>query len=149
MHFAALAWYYLKRKGEICVTPTVLLVNLAPEKERQVKALCLLLKLRARTAAPQDFGQPIGALLGLAPRVDPPAAGEAFGEEILLMAGLSSWQMDQLLQGFRRKKIPPVELKAVLTPTNGAWDLFRLRGELALERQAVLQGERAHQEGTL
>lgn len=55
--------------------------------------------------------------------------------------------MNQLLQGFRRKKIPPVQLKAVLTASNGSWNAARLCQELSLEHQAMLRGERLHQEG--
>lgn len=63
------------------------------------------------------------------------------------MAGLSPHQMNQLLQGFRRKKIPPVQLKAVLTASNGSWNAAKLCQELSLEHQAMLRGERLHQEG--
>lgn len=61
------------------------------------------------------------------------------------MAGLSSQQMHQFLQGFRRKKIPPVALKAVLTATNQKWDAFQLCRELSLEREAMERGENLHE----
>lgn len=94
--------------------PTVLLYNLDSEKGRQIKTLCLTLKLRARSVAQEDFPQPLESVLGLASRKDSPEEGEPFSDELLVMAGLSSRQMDSFLQGFRRKKIPPVDLKAVL-----------------------------------
>ena len=125
--------------------PTVLLYNLDSEKGRKIKALCLVLKLRARSVPLEDFAMPLNSLLGLAPREEAPSPGEPFGEEMLVMAGLSPRQMNQFLQGFRRNKIPPVELKAVLTAANGGWDGFRLREELALEREALARGENLHE----
>ena len=89
------------------------------------------------------------SVLGLAPRQENSQEEEPFSDELLVMAGLSSRQMNQLLQGFRRKKIPPVELKAVLTAANGGWNAFQLCRELRLEHQAMLRGENLHEGGAL
>ena len=131
------------------MTPTVLLYNLENEKGRKIKTLCLTLKLRARSVGVEDFGQPLDSVLGLEPALDTPGQGEMFPDEMMVMAGLSSHQMNSLLQGFRKKKIPPVELKAVLTATNGQWDGYKLREELHLEHQAMLRGENLHEGRTL
>lgn len=128
------------------MTPTVLFYNLDNEKGRKLKVLCLGLKLRVRSVPPEEFGQTLDAVLGLAPKQEQPEQGEPFSEEMLVMAGLSSQQMNGFLQGFRRKKIPAVPLKAVLTGTNGQWSGYHLREELQLEHQAMLRGERAHEE---
>lgn len=128
------------------MTPTVLLYNLDSEKGRKIKALCLTLRLRARSVAPEDFGRTLTSVLAPENAREPAQEGRPFSDELLVMAGLTSRQMNDLLQGFRRKKIPPVELKAVLTPTNSQWNAFQLREELARERQAMLQGQRAHEE---
>lgn len=127
------------------MTPTVLLFNLDSEKGRKIKALCLTQKLRVRSVEAQDFGQPLDALLGAAPLLETPEEGEAFSQEMLVMAGLSSHQMNAFLQGFHRKKIPPVELKAVLTVTNGSWNAYQLEKELTLEHEAMLRGENLHE----
>lgn len=128
------------------MTPTVLLYNLDSEKGRKIKALCLTLRLRARSVAPEDFGRTLTSVLAPEDGREPAQEGQPFSDELLVMAGLTSRQMNDLLQGFRRKKISPVELKAVLTPTNSQWNAFQLREELARERQAMLQGQRAHEE---
>ena len=128
------------------MTPTVLLYNLDSEKGRKIKALCLTLRLRARSVAPEDFGRTLTSVLAPENAREPAQEVQPFSDELLVMAGLTSRQMNDLLQGFRRKKIPPVELKAVLTPTNSQWNAFQLREELARERQAMLQGQRAHEE---
>ncbi len=125
--------------------PTVLLYNLENDKGRKIKTLCLTLKLRARSVASEEFGQTLNSVLGLSPKQESPEEGQTFTDELLVMAGLSSQQMNSLLQGFRRKKIPPVGLKAVLTATNGAWNAFQLREELSAEHEAMLRGENLHE----
>lgn len=125
--------------------PTVLLYNLDADKGRKLKALCLTLKLRARSVEPEEFSQPLNAVLGLVPRQQGTEEAEAFSQELLVMAGLTSHQMSQLLQGMRRKKIPPVQLKAVLTATNGSWNAYQLYKELSLEHEAMLRGENLHE----
>ena len=128
--------------------PTVLLFNVDADKGRRIKALCLSLKLRARSVPVEDFPQSLDALLGLAPREENPQPVEPFPQEMLVMAGLTSHQMNQLLQGMRRKKIPPVELKAMLTATNGSWNAYQLHKELSLEHEAMLRGENLHEGNT-
>lgn len=124
-------------------TPTVLLYNLDSGKGRKIKMLCLVLKMRARTVLPEEYGLSLGSLLaGEKPGEE--EAGLDFPEEMLVMANLSNPQMNRFLQGMRQKKIPPVALKAVLTPTNAGWDSRRLRDELKLEHEAMLRGESAH-----
>ncbi len=119
--------------------PTVLLYNLENDRGRAIKMLCLSLKLRARTVAPAEYGLTLQELLeGKEPPEGDPPTG--FSEEMLVMAGLSGFQMDRLLQGFRRKRLPPVELKAVLTAVNSQWDSCRLHQELALEHEAMKNG---------
>lgn len=134
----------MKERG-ICMTPTVLLYNLDSEKGRKIKTLCLTLKLRAKTVGPEEFSQTLEAVLGLAPQEEAGEGGEPFSQEMLVMAGRSSQQMNQLLQGMRRKKIPPVELKAVLTASNGSWNAYQLHRELSLEHEAMLRGENLHE----
>ena len=57
------------------MVPTVLLYNLENDKGRKIKALCLTLKLRARSVLPEDFGQPLDGVLGLAPRAETAETG--------------------------------------------------------------------------
>lgn len=123
--------------------PTILLYNLDNERGRQIKLLCLPLKIRARSVLPEEYGLTLSQLLnGEKPASPAPAP---FSDEMLLMADLAPAQMNRFLQAFRRKKLAPVALKAVLTATNAGWDSCKLHSELSLERQAVLRGESAHQ----
>ena len=127
------------------LVPTVLLYNLENDKGRQIKTLCLALKLRVRSVAEEDFSQTLNSLLELDPHREAGETAPPFSQELLVMAGLSSQQMNRLLQGFRRKKIPPVALKAVLTATNGSWNGYRLCEELQREHEAMLREENLHE----
>ena len=55
------------RKKEVAMIPTVLLFNVDADKGRKIKALCLSLKLRARSVPVEDLGQRVGARLGRGP----------------------------------------------------------------------------------
>ncbi len=115
--------------------PTVLFYNLDSEKGRKIKLLCLMMKLRVKNVSPEEYGLSLEQLLQGEKGEE--QAGETFSEEMLVMAHLTNGQLDAFLQGFRRKKIPPVSLKAVLTPSNSAWDSRTLREELLRDREAM------------
>lgn len=123
--------------------PMVLLYNLNNEKGAKIRRMCLPLGLRARLVEPAEYGLTLNDLVeGKTP--ESPWAGEPFADEVLLLVNCTGPLLDRFLQGFRRNKIPPVGLKAVLTPTNGTWNSLQLREELAREREAIRQGQAAH-----
>ena len=105
--------------------------------------MCLPLGLRSRLVEPAEYGLTLSQLVeGQTPET--PWAGECFSDELLLLVNCPGPLLDRFLQGFRRNKIPPVGLKAVLTPTNSGWTSLELREELAREREAIRQGQGAH-----
>ena len=124
--------------------PLILLYNLDTPKGAKIRRMCLPLGLRTRLVTPEEYGLTLGELAeGAAPET--PWTGETFGDEMLVLVNCPGPLLDRFLQGFRRNKIPPVALKAVLTPTNGTWNSLALREELAKEREAIRQGQAAHQ----
>ena len=124
-------------------TPMILLYNLDNPKGKQIRRMCLPLRLRTRLVTQAEYGLPLGELVeGKAPEV--PYAGEGFSDEMLLLVNCTGPVLDRFLQGFRRNKIPPVGLKAVLTPTNRGWDSVALHTELCREREAIQAGTSAH-----
>ena len=115
--------------------PMVLLYNLNNEKGGKIRRMCLPLGLRSRLVEPAEYGLTLSQLVeGQTPET--PWAG--------LLVNCPGPLLDRFLQGFRRNKIPPVGLKAVLTPTNSGWTSLELREELAREREAIRQGQGAH-----
>ena len=123
--------------------PMVLLYNLNNEKGGKIRRMCLPLGLRSRLVEPAEYGLTLSQLVeGQTPET--PWAGECFSDELLLLVNCPGPLLDRFLQGFRRNRIPPVGLKAVLTPTNSGWTSLELREELAREREAIRQGQGAH-----
>ena len=123
--------------------PMVLLYNLNNDKGNKIRRMCLLLGLRTRLVEPEEYGMSLKDLAaGGTPET--PWTGEDFPDELLLLVNCPGPLLDRFLQGFRRNRIPPVSLKAVLTPTNGAWTSLQLREELARERAAIQAGQAAH-----
>lgn len=126
--------------------PTVLLYEMDPDRARKIKLLCLPMKLRARTVAPEEYGLSLKALLD-GEKLEPGGEVRPLGDEMMVMANLTVAQMNRLLAGFRRSKLPPVNLKAVLTAVNAEWDAYRLHSELKAEHEAMARGETAHPKG--
>ncbi len=121
--------------------PVLYLYNLDNPKGAKIRRMCLPLGVRTKIVPPEAHTLTLEELTGGAPPLPDGAPG--FSDELLLMVGFTSAQMDALFLGFRRAKIPPVALKAVLTPTNRSWTSVQLHQELCQEHEAVQQGRRA------
>ncbi len=123
--------------------PLVLLYNLDTPKGAKIRRMCLPLRLRTRLVRPEEYALPLSALVeGASSEATCPE--HVFSDEMLLLAHLTGPQLNAFLEGFRRNKIPPVLLKAVLTDTNRVWDSSALHAELQRERQAIQSGGSAH-----
>lgn len=121
--------------------PTVLCFNLPADKLARVRFCCMRLSILVQSVAEEDFQQPLGALCGFSPRLPGVSAPvEPFTGEMLVMSGLNRQQAERLLSSLKQSRIH-IPLKAVLTPTNAAWDCIRLHGELAAERAAIQSGQ--------
>lgn len=120
------------------ISPTLLLYNLSGDKLTAIKRLCLKLRIRIRVVQPDAFGQSIGAVAGLCP-ADDAAEAEQFDAQMLVMAGFTNALLDRFLAGYRRDRIEPVPLKAVLTPSNQAWSGAALCRALQEEHAAMCQ----------
>lgn len=119
--------------------PLLLTYNLDARTEARLRVVCATQHIRFRPVAPEEYALPIGALAGIpvAGGGEPAGAAEGFADPMLVMCHMLSTQLNAFLQGMRTGGVPPVPLKAVLTPTNVAWDSRRLHDELAREHEAV------------
>ena len=120
----------------------VLLYNISGKKAAGIKLLCSQMGIAHRTVAPQDFGRPIGALLGLSDdeRVQEDAA---FSDEMLYLVDMGG--MLNIFLGMLRKRRLTVPLKAVMTESNLAFTSCELCRELNAERDAIQKGLTAHE----
>ena len=126
--------------------PVLLCYNLSGEKMQKIRLAAMRLKIRVRPVEEDEYAQTVAALCGLEEKTDAAYVGAGFEDEMLVMANVPAGMMNAFLGLFRRMGIAPVALKAMLTPTNAAWDSEKLHAEIAGEHQAMMNGkEKRHQ----
>ena len=126
--------------------PVLLCYNLSGEKMQKIRLAAMRLKIRVRPVEKDEYAQTVAALCGLEEKTDAAYVGAGFEDEMLVMANFPAGMMNAFLGLFRRMGIAPVALKAMLTPTNTAWNSEKLHAEIAGEHQAMMNGkEKRHQ----
>ena len=126
--------------------PVLLCYNLSGEKMQKIRRAAMRLKIRVRPVEEDEYAQTVAALCGLEEKTDAAYVGAGFEDEMLVMANFPAGMMNAFLGLFRRMGIAPVALKAMLTPTNAAWNSEKLHAEIAGEHQAMMNGkEKRHQ----
>lgn len=126
--------------------PVLLCYNLSGEKMQKIRLAAMRLKIRVRPVEEDEYVQTVAALCGLEEKTDAAYVGAGFEDEMLVMANFPAGMMNAFLGLFRRMGIAPVALKAMLTPTNAAWNSEKLHAEIAGEHQAMMNGkEKRHQ----
>ena len=127
--------------------PLLLMYNLDNDKGTRQRLLCMKLHIRFRSVTPSEYGQPVGALADFCPS-EPDAPAPAFDDEMLVMVNFDGGLLNRFLQQIRAAHIPPVALKAMLTPTNLTWSSARLHDEIRSEHEAMQQNRRAHDDSS-
>ena len=117
-------------------TPTVLAMNIQPEKLGKLRFLCLRLGIRVTVVEQRAFGCAVG---DLAAGSAAPVRGKwaPFGDEMLVMAYFRPGMLDAFLGGFREMGLAPIPLKAMLTETNASWPVERLHAALREEHEQM------------
>ncbi|MFQ7451023.1 MAG: DUF3783 domain-containing protein [Flavonifractor plautii] len=126
-------------------TPTILLYNL--DNPGGQNPPYVPVPAPAHRPGAQGVLRPAPGGAGGGGRPGGPYDGDGFDDEMLLIVNCPGPLLDLFLQAFRRQKLAPVRLKAVLTPTNREWDSVALHAELCRERQAIAEGQAAHRKG--
>lgn len=131
--------------------PLILLYIPKEEKRQRIMELCGGLRLETSLLTAKDAKKTIGELAGyrmagtpgrgrskteLYP--EPPALYEL--PELLIFSGVQDTLMDRFLADYKAAGIPPVGLKAKVTPYNVGWSLYQLAEELKRERTSILLG---------
>ena len=116
--------------------PTLLAFALSDDRLSRLRFCCLKLGIAVKPVAPEDYAQPLGALLGLQERTDEANADGSVGE-MLVMAGFDDALLNRFLAALRQLRMPPFRLKAMLTPTNVLWNARQLYTELSAEHAAM------------
>ena len=118
--------------------PTLLAFAVSDERLSRLRFCCLSLGIAVKPVPPEDYAQPLGALLGLQARADAAPEPGPVGE-MLVMAAFDDALVNRFLAALRQLRIPPFRLKAMLTPTNVTWSASRLYAELSAEHAAMGQ----------
>lgn len=129
-----------------------------PKDARTLYGMLIRLGIRIRKVEPEQVLESVGYLAGM-PGYEPAServSGEACVEEgrenagagtvvpiipesVLVMRNFTSSRMDFLLYNLRKAKLPPIPMKAVVTPTNAGWSFYQLYEELK-EEHARMHG---------
>ena len=108
-------------------------------KLRQIFAM---LKIRMHPVTPDRYNVTLGELArGKGEAAE--NAPEAFEEKMLVFCSMNRALLDRVLDVIRVAKLPPIELKAVLTTTNQEWNSIQLHEELLKEKEAIANQTKA------
>ena len=107
------------------------------EKLCRLRAVLLRRGIEYRPVSYEEYGHPVGYLCGREGFAPGEAyTGPEFREEMLLLEGLSSRQLSELLDELRAARAG-VALKAVVTDTNVAWTSAALHAAILLEHRSM------------
>ena len=114
---------------------TVLMYNCSGPEWAKLRQIFLMLRVRIRQVAPEQYGLTLEELLSRSEETRP--VEESFLEPMLVFCGLAQGRLDQILTTMNRTGLPRIALKAMLTPTNKSWNSQQLWTELRLEHEAM------------
>lgn len=110
--------------------------------EQELKSLASAFGHQVKTVSPASYGETLGYVAGISgfKRNSMKDTGEKLGSGMLVLCGLDSDAMDQLLGALREQKLR-IPLKAVITPYNISWTSRMLYEELKKEHVSMASGK--------
>ena len=97
------------------------------EKIGKLRDAASMLGVETKQVAPEDTHYTVGYLAGIDGYEAVKAEGDTPAEqEFLLMCGFSRMQFEAFMNFFKKRKISPVALKAMMTETNRDWVFSKL-----------------------
>ena len=119
---------------------SILLFHINIFKQSSIIALCKEMGINTKTITDDDFSKTIGEIAGFSSlSVHSKSSGKPvpFTDEMMVFCALEPGTLDKFLDEYRRRDIPPVELKAVMTSYNVGWTPGRLCMELKKENLQI------------
>ena len=115
----------------------ILLFNMNKDRQRSVERLCRSLSIKTSYVKTSLYSQSLGYLAGIQgfPRTPSVYSGAELESEMLVFSGMDSELTDRFLEAIKEAKLPPIALKAVVTPTNIFWTPVQLYQELMKEHK--------------
>lgn len=119
--------------------PSMVYFHFSPARRQALTQVCAGCGIALREGKMNEGGVPLGTLFGM-PCVALPGQPSFFTQELLVMCGLSSPEMDRFLAAWRAAGQSIIPCKAVLTPHNIAWTPAALAAELTREDERMRKG---------
>lgn len=115
----------------------ILLFHVEADKAKRIETLCRRLGIRASKVKLSSYSQKLGYLAGISGfrRENVSYTGSDFPSEMMVFSGMNSDLLDCFLEEYKKASIPPIGLKAVLTPHNIFWSAEDLYKALFKEHQ--------------
>lgn len=121
--------------------PTVLLYNFTdPERKMKIQQALMPLGFRLKAVKKEEYGLPVGILAGVKELENEKPEGSEnmdFSDEMAVMAGFTSAQIDAFIYSLRKKGVGRIDYKAVLTKHNMKWNSVKLYQEIKREHEAM------------
>ena len=113
----------------------ILLFGVSTQKDRAVRVAAEKIGADVTAVNRRDYGQKIGTLAGISGfhKDGKIYDGPDFAMEMLVFSGMMPQQVDAFLAEYKVTGLPPVFLKAIVTPHNVSWTADALFRELLKE----------------
>ena len=113
----------------------ILLFGVSTQKDRAVRVAAEKIGVDVTAVNRRDYGQKIGTLAEISGfhKNGKIYNGPDFAMEMLVFSGMDSQQVDAFLAEYKATGLPPVALKAIVTPYNVSWTADALLRELMKE----------------
>ena len=111
------------------------------DRTTKLKSIFVRQGLRIRNIREEEFNETVGYLAGIKgyEKADRSQEEREIPEEVLVMKGFTSRQIDDLLLGIRKAGLPKIALKAIITDQNAGWTFYHLYEEIKKEHEAMSQ----------
>lgn len=115
----------------------ILLFNLPVFTVLQISEIMNPLDIEVMPVPKAQFHMPLDVILGInPPTASQPPKDETLDEPVLIMYGMSNEDIDNVLHSLRSSSIK-ISLKAIVTPTNISWNVYRLSEHLKADRAHI------------
>ena len=113
----------------------ILLFGVSTQKDRAVRVAAEKIGVDVTAVNRRDYGQKIGTLAEISGfhKNGKIYNGPDFAMEMLVFSGMDSQRVDAFLAEYKATGLPPVALKAIVTPYNVSWTADALLRELMKE----------------
>lgn len=121
----------------------ILLFRVEKNKIKQIETLCRSLHIRITIVKSDSYLQTLGYLARITgfKRSSAVYTGPEFPSEMMIFSGMDSERLDEFLAAYIDAAIPPIGLKAIITPNNIHWNASMLYKELFKEHQQFQHGK--------